>query len=118
MWQSSPGFPQRPSLHPVPLSNSLLFFQHPCLLRQFISECQTRARSWALEGVSIPAARLPRTLWLQTCMVPGWEWLHPDRLQSVGTHGIRLSQVHSQIWRRRGLASHSDLMQLSALCGV
>ena len=51
-------------------------------------------------------------------MVPGWEWLHPDHLQSVGTRGILLSQAQSQIGRRRGLASHSDLMQPLALCGV
>ena len=40
-WQSgSPGFPYLPAFHPGALSQkNLLFPQHMCLLRQFISEC-------------------------------------------------------------------------------
>ena len=56
MWQSSsPGFPYPPALHPGALPNkNLLLCQHMHLLRQFISECWTRAPFQALECVPIP----------------------------------------------------------------
>ena len=43
------------SLPGLPFSINLLLCQYVCLLGQFISKCQTRAHSRALEGIPLPA---------------------------------------------------------------